>query len=287
VLTTDGIAVCVRADAARPPFALRHCASARRIDMGWLIGDCVLDDRDCGRFGSELALVVRSGFNQEISTRRSPAEPVVVASSYDRLFELSPQPPRLLLTSGSRAAKLRRMPSRALGPTLKILLLAAASVAVLLSACAKPAPQEVRLPDGTQVILLNGTRAIPAIGFPQNREIQLEGNGQVFIKARQQTKPLTVRTGLLILTVDGDTAFRALVSSEKIGEQAEVLYGHVRAAKAYPSNFADPDDLAAGEMSMINKSIDLMEKEKFDPSELARWSKDVTAAAEHPVGGTP
>ena len=83
----------------------------------------------------------------------------------------------------------------------------------------------------------------------------------------------------MILTVEGDTAFRALVSSEKIGEQAEVLYGHVRAAKAYPSNFADPDDLAAGEMSMINKSIDLMEKEKFDPSELARWSKEVTAAA--------
>jgi ferric-dicitrate binding protein FerR (iron transport regulator) len=180
------------------------------------------------------------------------------------------------------------MPSRALGPTLKILLLAAASVAVvLLSACAKPAPQEVLLPDGTQLILLNGTRAILATGFPQNREIQLEGNGQVFIKAPKAVKPLIVRTGLLILTVEGETAFRTLVSSEKIGEQAEVLYGHVRAAKAYPSHFADPDDLAAGEMSMINKSIDLMEKEKFDPSELARWSKEITAAADHRVGGSP
>jgi len=159
------------------------------------------------------------------------------------------------------------------------------SAVALLSACAKPPPRELLLADGTQVILLDGTRAIPATGFPQNREIQLEGNGQVSITARQQAKPPIVRTGLLILTVEGDTAFRALVSSEKIGEQAEVLYGHVRAAKAYRSNFTDPDDLAAGEMSMINKSIDLMEKETFDPSELAHWSKDVTAAAEHRGAG--
>ena len=33
-------------------------------------------------------------------------------------------------------------------------------------------------------------------------------------------------------------------------------------------------------MSMVNRSIDLMEKEKFDTRELAQWSKDVIAAAE-------
>lgn len=175
------------------------------------------------------------------------------------------------------------MPSRVVGSIHKSLLLAAFLVAaVLLSACGNPVPRKVLLSDGTQIILLNGTRVVPSAGFPQNREIRLEGNGQVFIKARQQDKALTVRTGLLVLTVEGDTAFRALVSSEEIGEQAEVLYGRVRAAKSYPSHFAQPDDLAAGEMSMVNKSIDLMEKEKFDTSELARWSKDVTAAAKDP-----
>jgi len=145
----------------------------------------------------------------------------------------------------------------------------------LLSACGKPAPQKLLLADGTQIVLLNGTRAVLADGFPVRREIQLEGNGEVFIKAHMQDKPLIVRTGLLILTVEGDTAFRASVSSEKIGEQAEVLSGHVRAAKAYPSRYSEPDDLVGGEMSMINRSIDLMEKEKFDPRELERWTKDV------------
>jgi ferric-dicitrate binding protein FerR (iron transport regulator) len=198
----------------------------------------------------------------------------------DHLRANAPPPKQLLLTSGRHAAKLPRMPSRAIRPFHKTRLVAAASaVTLLLSACGKPAPREMLLSDGTQIILLDGTRVVQATGFPQKREVRLEGNGQVFIKARQQTSPLTVRTGLLVLTVDGETAFRALVSSEQIGEQAEVLYGHVRAAKNYPSNFAEPDDLVAGEMSMINKSIDLMEKEKFDTAELARWSKDVTAAA--------
>lgn len=150
---------------------------------------------------------------------------------------------------------------------------------VLLSACGKTTPKELLLADGTQIILLDGTRALPAAGFPGNRSVQIEGNGQVFIATRGQEKPLTVRTGLLILTVEGTSAFRALVSSEKIGEQAEVLYGRVQAAKAYPSRFNKPDVLEAGEMSMINRSIDLMEKEKFDPTELAQWSADVVAAA--------
>jgi ferric-dicitrate binding protein FerR (iron transport regulator) len=183
----------------------------------------------------------------------------------------------MLLTSACNAANLRGMSSRAPWHIYKSLLLVAAAV---LSACGKPAPQELLLADGTQIILLNGTRAVPADGFPGLREIQLQGTGEVFITARQQDKPLIVRTGLLILTVEGDTAFRASVSSEKIGEQAEVLFGHVRAAKAYPSRFSEPDDLVGGEMSMINRSIDLMEKEKFDKSELAQWSKNVIASAQ-------
>ena len=159
------------------------------------------------------------------------------------------------------------------------LLVAASAAILLLPACGKRTPKERVLSDGTRIVLLNGTTAVPAAGFPHKRDIQLEGNGEVFIEAHRQEQPLIVRTGLLTLTVEGDCAVRVLVSSEKIGEQAEVLYGRVQAAKAYPSRFSDPDVLQAGEMSMINRSIDLMEKEQFDPTELARWSQDVSAAA--------
>jgi ferric-dicitrate binding protein FerR (iron transport regulator) len=175
----------------------------------------------------------------------------------------------------------RRRPKRLLlTGAIAIALLAVAVAVVLLRAKASSGPRELLLADGTQVVLLNGTRAVPSEGFPLNREIQIQGTGDVFVKARAQDKPLIVRTGLLILTVEGESAFRASVSAEKIGEQAEVPYGHVQAAKAYESRFSEPDMLVGGEMSMINRSIDLMEKEKFDPTELAQWSKDVVAAAE-------
>jgi transmembrane sensor len=152
-------------------------------------------------------------------------------------------------------------------------------VFVLARVKAAAEPREMLLADGTEVVLLNGTRALPAESYPQKREMELRGNGKVFIKTPQQDKPLIVRTGLMTLTVDGDSAFRADVSSERIGEQVEVLYGHVRAAKAYASQYSEPDDLVGGEMSMVNLSIDLMEKETFDRAELTQWSKEVVAAA--------
>jgi ferric-dicitrate binding protein FerR (iron transport regulator) len=208
----------------------------------------------------------------------------------------------LLLTSGAVTANFYYMPSRALERTIswcthKGLLLkgtiavttvAIAVVIMLARGNASSEPREMLLADGTQIVLLNGTRALPAKGFPKTREIQLQGEGEVFIKARQQDRPLIVRTGLMVLTVEGDSAFRGTVSSEQIGEQAEVLYGHVRAAKAYASQFNEPDVLVGGEMSMVNRSIDLMEKETFDRAELARWSNAVVAAAaRHRVADDP
>ena len=45
--------------------------------------------------------------------------------------------------------------------------------------------------------------------------------------------------------------------------------GELSAAKSYPSTYSAPDQLMAGEMSMVNQSIDLQEKEKMNEKELA------------------
>jgi ferric-dicitrate binding protein FerR (iron transport regulator) len=202
--------------------------------------------------------------------------------------------PQLVLTSLGDAANLPAMMSRAfwqtrkpllLGGAIAVIVVAIAVVIALTRAKALSEPREMLLADGTQIVLLNDTRAFPAGGFPQKREIEIRGNGEVFIKTRQQDKPLIIHTGLMVLTVEGESAFRASVSSDRIGEQVEVLNGHVRAAKAYASRFNEPDVLVGGEMSMINRSIDLMEKETFDRAELIRWSDSVIGSAgRHRVG---
>jgi ferric-dicitrate binding protein FerR (iron transport regulator) len=55
------------------------------------------------------------------------------------------------------------------------------------------------------------------------------------------------------------------------GESVEVLAGTLRAEKAYASKDHDPETLGAGDMVMINRSIDLMEKETYDTTELHIW----------------
>jgi hypothetical protein len=60
-----------------------------------------------------------------------------------------------------------------------------------------------------------------------------------------------------------------MARAREAGEQVEVLEGTVTAVKNYPSPSSTPDDLVAGEMSMVNKSIDLQEKEKMNEKESA------------------
>jgi len=76
-----------------------------------------------------------------------------------------------------------------------------------------------------------------------------------------------IRSRLLRLTVAGATQFHVVARSRESGEQVEVLSGNVTAYKNYPSPYADPDRLGAGDVSMVNRSIDLMEKEHLSSAE--------------------
>jgi len=60
----------------------------------------------------------------------------------------------------------------------------------------------------------------------------------------------------------------------------EVLEGHVVAHKNYSSTYTEPDVLDAGGMSMINRDIDLMEKETTNVAQLRAWSEALIAEAQ-------
>jgi ferric-dicitrate binding protein FerR (iron transport regulator) len=138
-------------------------------------------------------------------------------------------------------------------------------------------PQSLRLADGTEAFFLPDTKVVPAPGYPRNREIRVDGDA--FIRVTQADEPLIVRSRLLVLTVRGAAALRVTAYSQQTGEQAEVLQGHVQANKAYPSPYTDPDLLDAGDMTMVNQTIDLLEKERCDLAELRKWSETLVAGA--------
>jgi len=139
-----------------------------------------------------------------------------------------------------------------------------------------PVPRTVRLADGTEAFFLSDTRVEPAATYPQPREIRVDGDA--FLRVPAVSGPLIVRTRLLVLTITGESALRVKAYWKQTGEQVEVLSGHVQAKKSYPSTYSEPDELSGGEMSMVNQTIDLMEKEKFDPAPLRRWSEDLISS---------
>ncbi|HXO75674.1 MAG TPA: hypothetical protein VN824_10575, partial [Puia sp.] len=65
------------------------------------------------------------------------------------------------------------------------------------------------------------------------------------------------------------TRFHVDAFRKNAGEQVDLLEGRLRVKKSYHSDTDnEPEVLEAGEMVMINRDIDLMEKEKMSPAEL-------------------
>jgi len=128
-------------------------------------------------------------------------------------------------------------------------------------------PEVHHLADGTIASLGADTRLRTAAGFPSRRELSLDGEGLLKVPASGQ--PLIVRTRLMHLEVRGASILAITAWARETGEQVEVLSGEVIVSKNYPSSYRVPDDLHGGEMSMVNETIDLMEKENIDPPSLA------------------
>jgi ferric-dicitrate binding protein FerR (iron transport regulator) len=142
--------------------------------------------------------------------------------------------------------------------------------AVAFRASRTPAPQLLRLADGTQIYYLSDTRIEPAASYPNPREVQIDG--EAFIRATADAQPLVIRTRLLVLKITGSSALRVTARSSEPGQEADVLYGRVEATKAYRSPQSEPDILLAGQEVMVNETIDLQEKETADVPGLQAWS---------------
>lgn len=129
---------------------------------------------------------------------------------------------------------------------------------------------QVRLPDSTMVMLNSGSRLALDSGFGQTtRSVRLSGDALFTIAADK--RPFRIRTPHLVLTTAG-AVMRVNGYDHLAGEETLVLSGTVHAVKSYYSSLDhEPYDLQGGEMVMMNKDIDLMEKETFDTTELSSW----------------
>lgn len=125
------------------------------------------------------------------------------------------------------------------------------------------------LPDSSHIILNAASRLRYAGGFPDSNRL-MAIDGDAFLMLKKSSLPVTLHTGMLLITGQ-QAAFRIYARSKSPGQSLEVLSGALQVAKAYPSDYPDTEQLRAGDMVMINRDIDLMEKETFDTLQLKEW----------------
>jgi len=161
--------------------------------------------------------------------------------------------------------------------------------------------QVVTLPDGSHITISSGTMIVPSKKFGKDdRDVGIDGEGMFEVVTGRQ--PFVVLTGNLVVEVldsagstrpSGSTAdgsggdgsgggsagegregggaeicFAVNAVRKQPGEEVDLLQGRLRVTKSYHSDTDSlPEELAAGDMVMINREIDLMEKEKMSGPE--------------------
>jgi hypothetical protein len=130
--------------------------------------------------------------------------------------------------------------------------------------------RSLRIPGMGRVFLKPGTTIGLAKGFGKdNRDIDIDG--EAFFNMEVTGAPVRLHTKDLLVEVLWAARFRVDAYRNKAGEEVDLLEGRMRVAKNYRSDTDSATEvLGPGEMVMINREIDLMEKEKMSPAEIDR-----------------
>ena len=160
--------------------------------------------------------------------------------------------------------------------------------AIVLAACHGGAPSNIRLGDGThyvnhsqsaqwvtlpdnsQIKLTSGTSIVLGSDFPLgNRVVDIDGEGM--FEVHPWAGRMFVVTTRNLLIVGPGTKFRVDAFRTKPGEEVDLVEGQLTVRKLYHSSLDSASArLESGDMLMINRDIDLMEKEKMNPDELEK-----------------
>lgn len=126
------------------------------------------------------------------------------------------------------------------------------------------------LPDSSRVKISDGTTIVVGAGFSKgNRTVDLDGEGMFLVRAGTGDR-FVVTTKNLFIQGPG-TKFRVDAVRSRPGEEVDLLDGLLVVRKMYHSDLDSAQEvLRSGDMLMINREIDLMEKEKMDTGDIRK-----------------
>jgi ferric-dicitrate binding protein FerR (iron transport regulator) len=160
-----------------------------------------------------------------------------------------------------------------------IATIAAAALLAVLAIAIYPLVTEAKvdrvlLSDGTEALLLRGSKLLPATGFPRTRSAWIQG--EMLLRVPASTAPFVLQTVQLVLTIRGPATL--VISVNDTGAQYEVLDGHVSSRRAYPSRYDDVQEVEPGQVVVMNREIDLIEQEPMRAGDLAAWTRKYLGA---------
>ncbi|WP_222538518.1 FecR family protein [Pedobacter polysacchareus] len=131
----------------------------------------------------------------------------------------------------------------------------------------------ITLADNSKVILnANSILKVPHGYNKDNRKVILLGAACFNISPNVKL-PFSLESSDMKATVLG-TSFYMRAYPHESGQQVELLSGKLKVQKAYQSTLDNqPEILLPGDMVMLNRSVDLMEKETFDIQQREAWVK--------------
>jgi transmembrane sensor len=130
--------------------------------------------------------------------------------------------------------------------------------------------QWVTLPDSSRVKLGDRATVVLGAGFVLgNRVVDLDGEGMFEIRP-MAGRPFVVTTKNLLI-MGPAVRFRVDAVRSRPGEEVDLLEGQLKIRKSYHSDLdSATEELGPGDMLMINREIDLMEKEKMSAAEIGK-----------------
>ncbi len=139
---------------------------------------------------------------------------------------------------------------------------------------------KISLPDGTELVLHAGTTIRLSKGFGvKGGELWLEGEAMFDVHGDtisemhgDEGNGFVIHTKNLRIEVQMSGRSKVDAYPDKSGEEVDLLSGKLKVTKSYHSDSDnEPELIQTGEMLMINRDIDLMEKEKMDGTEMKNW----------------
>ena len=131
----------------------------------------------------------------------------------------------------------------------------------------------ITLADNSKVILnANSILKVPHGYNKDSRKVILLGAAYFDISPNAKL-PFSLESSDMKAMVLG-TSFYMRAYPHESGQQLELLSGKLKVQKAYRSTLDNqPEILLPGDMVMLNRSVDLMEKETFDVQQRQAWVK--------------